>query len=135
MTITTKEIKPSTEYASEQDWAENTVGVYMNMLSGCRFDPIDNTYKVAPIKYSDTSLYGEKLKFANNVELTVIHSCLATEYKNNSDVREEWWNKAKELVASYKAQSQLEEHLATTNTDLTKLRNEGLLDNLEGNMN
>ena len=118
----------NTDYNSEQDWAEHTKGVYMNLLSGCRYDPIDHKYKIAPIKYSTTPLEGEKIKFANNQEFIVLFSCLADEYHNKKEVYDKWWEKTNELVDAYKEQMKLEAHIASNNTDLKKLRKEGLLE-------
>lgn len=128
MAVTTKYIDLSnTEYTSQQEYAENTKGIYMNMLGGCRFDPLDNKYKMAPIKYSDTPLEGEKIKFASGQEFTVIFSCLAEEYAHKKEVKDKWWAKANELVDAYKQQNQIEEHIKSNNTDLKRLRKEGAL--------
>ena len=59
MAITTKNIDLSKEYASEQQWAENTNGVFMNMLNGVTYNEIDKKYHLLPIKYSDVNLEGE----------------------------------------------------------------------------
>lgn len=116
-----------TDYKSEQSWAEHTKGVYMNLLGGCRWDPIDNKYHVAKIHYSDCDLTGEKIKFASGQELTVLYSCLAEEYANKQEVKDTWWAKTRELVENYKEQVQLENHIKTNNTDLKRLRKEGAL--------
>lgn len=128
MAVTNKVIDlKDTKFTSEQEWAENTNGIYMNMLNGIRWDPIDNKFKMAPIKYSDVPLEGEKLKFAGGQEFTVIYSCLGVEYKNKKEVRDTWWAKAEQLKKDYIEQTKLEAHIATNNTDLKKLRQEGAL--------
>lgn len=127
MAITQKHIDVSDKYDSEQEYAENTPGVYMNMLGGIRWDPIDNKYKAAPIKYSDVDLTGEKIRFSGGQEFTVIFSCLATEYKNKAEVRNAWYEAAQKLKEDYIEQTKLEKHIASNNTDLKKLRKEGAL--------
>ncbi len=129
MTITTKLIDlKDTEYKSAQEYAENSNGVYMNMLGGVRFDETTGKYIMAPIKYSDANLEGEKIRFNNGVELQVIFSCLAKEYKNKKEVYNQWWDKAEEMIRMYKEQKQLESHIKSENLDLKKLREEGSLD-------
>lgn len=120
-----------TEYNSAQDYAEHTPGIYMNMLNGIRWDPITNLYKAAPVKYSDTPLEGEKIKFASGQEFTVIFSCLATEYANKTEVREAWNKAAQKLKEDYLNQEKIERHIATNNTDLKKLQKEGALSTKE----
>jgi hypothetical protein len=128
MAIETKHVDISEkEYASQQEWAENTKGVYMNLLGGVRWDPTDNKYKMAPIKYSTVPLEGEKIQFGGGQEFIVMFSCLAEEYAHKKEVRDLWWEKANEVVNSYKEQKQLQDHIATNNTDLKRLRKEGLL--------
>lgn len=119
------------EFASEQQWAENTKGIFMNMLAGVRWDPVDNKYKMAPIKYSDVNLEGEKIKFSSGQEFTVVFSCLASDYANKKEVKDLWWEKANELVSSYKEQKKLEAHITSNNTDLKRLRKEGVLKDQE----
>ena len=128
MSITTKNIDlTNTEYKSEQEYAEHTPGVFMNMLNGVAFNTVDNKYHMMPIKYSDVNLEGEKIKFANGQEYVVVFSCLAEEYANKNSVKEAWWNAAKELVESFKETAKLDAHIKSTNTDLKKLRREGQL--------
>jgi len=116
-----------TKYKSEQEWATHTPGIWMNLLGGIRFDNATNKYVVAPIKYSDVNLEGEKIKFASGQEYQVIFSCLAMEYANKRDVYDAWWNKVEELKEAYKQQKQIESHIKTNNVDIKKLRNEGNL--------
>jgi hypothetical protein len=128
MAIETKHVDISEkEYASQQEWAENTKGVYMNLLGGVRWDPTDNKYKMAPIKYSDVNLEGEKIRFSGGQEYTVVFSCLAKEYAHKTEVREAWWEKARSLVEAFKEERKLDGYLASNNTDLKKLRSEGNL--------
>lgn len=128
MTIEVKHIDLiDTDYASQQQWAENTPGVFMNLLGGCRWDPIDNKYKIVPIKYSSVDLTGEKIRFANGQEFQVLYSCLAMDYANRQEIKDKWWEEAHKLVDGYKEQKQLKEHIASNNTDLKRLRKEGLL--------
>lgn len=132
MTVTTKIVNPSdTEYTSEQNWAENTKGVFMNMLNGVSFNTVDNKYHMMPIKYSDVNLTGEKIKFANGQEYTVVFSCLASEYAHKQEVKDAWWNAAKDLIEGYKNAQKIEDHIATNNVDLKKLRSEGSLLNMD----
>lgn len=129
MAITTKVIDlDKTDFKSEQQFAENTKGVWMNMLNAVAYNEIDNKYHFPPIKYSDVNLEGEKIKFASGQEFTVIFSCLASEYANKKEVKDAWWNKANELVKAYKEQNKLDAYIATNNIDLKKLRKEGKLD-------
>lgn len=116
-----------TKYKSEHEWATHTPGIWMNLLGGIRFDNKTNKYVVAPIKYSDVNLEGEKIKFASGQEYQVIFSCLAIEYANKRDVYDTWWNKVEELKEAYKQQKQIESHIKTNNIDVKKLRNEGNL--------
>lgn len=128
MTITKKNVDISNEELSKQQWASKTKGVFMNMLSGVFYDPKDGKYHMPPIQYSDCNMEGEKIKFATGQEFVVIFSCLAEEFEHKAEVREKWWNKAKEVRDNYIKQKQIEEHVATTNTDLNKLRKEGSLE-------
>lgn len=116
-----------TKYKSELDWATHTPGIWMNLLGGIRLDQVTNKYVVAPIKYSDVNLEGEKIKFASGQEYQVIFSCLAIEYANKRDVYDMWWNKVEELKEAYKQQKQIEAHVKSNNVDIKKLRNEGNL--------
>jgi hypothetical protein len=128
MAIETKIIDlTNTEFSSEQEYAENTPGVFMNLLGGCYYDPVTNKYKLPPIKYSSVSLLGEKIRFNNNQEFTVLFSCLGVEYKHKKEVYNKWWEEARKLVDAYKEQVKIDEHIRTNNTDLKKLRREGLL--------
>lgn len=129
MTISTKVIDlDNTEFKSIQQYAENTKGVWMNMLNAVAYNPTDNKYHFPPIKYSDVNLEGEKIKFASGQEFTVIFSCLASEFANKKKVKDAWWKKAKELVEAYKEQIKLDSYIASNNVDLKKLRKEGLLE-------
>lgn len=127
MAITTKNIDLSKEYASEQQWAENTNGVFMNMLNGVTYNEVDKKYHLLPIKYSDVNLEGEKIRFSGGQEYTVVFSCLAKEYAHKTEVREAWWEKARSLVEAFKEERKLDGYLASNNTDLKKLRSEGNL--------
>lgn len=128
MAVTNKVIDlTNTDFKSEQEYAEKTNGIYMNMLNGIRWDPIDNKFKIAPIKYSDIPLEGEKIRFANNQELQVIFSCLASEFANKQEVRDKWWARAEKLKKDYIEQAKLDSYLKSSNTDLRKLRSEGAL--------
>lgn len=123
------DISTNEDYASKQKWAEATPGVFMNMLAGVRYDTLTNKYVMAPIQYSTVNLEGEKIKFNGGQELIVVFSCLASEYANKKEVYKKWWDAAESLIKSYKDQKQLEAYIATNNTDLKKLRKEGLLQN------
>ena len=128
MTVKTQYINlDDTDYVSQQQWAEHTPGVYMNLLGGCRWDQIDNKYKIVPIKYSSVDLTGEKIKFASGQEFQVLYSCLAMDYANKKEVKNEWWEQTNKLVEGYKEQKQIQDHIATNNTDLKRLRKEGAL--------
>jgi hypothetical protein len=127
MAITTKNIDLSKEYASEQQWAENTNGVFMNMLNGVTYNEIDKKYHLLPIKYSDVNLEGEKIRFSGGQEYTVVFSCLAKEYAHKTEVRDAWWQKARSLVEAFKEERKLDGYLASNNTDLKKLRSQGNL--------
>lgn len=128
MTITTKHIDlVDTDYVTQQQWAENTPGVFMNLLGGCRWDPVDNKYKIVPIKYSSVDLTGEKIRFAGGQEFQVLYSCLAMDYANCQEVHDKWWEETQKLIDGYKQQKQIQDHINTNNTDLKKLRKEGSL--------
>lgn len=114
---------------TEQSWAEKTPGVYMNLVGLAGKNPVDGKYHFAPIKYSDVSLEGEKIKYGpKGQEATVLFSCLAMEYKNKQEVRDMWWAKAKEAIESLKQQEQIEAYVKQENIDLKKLRKEGSLE-------
>lgn len=115
-----------TEYNSELDWAADK-GYWMNMLGGVRYDYVRQKYIMAPIKYSDVSLLGEKIKFASGQEFQVLYSCLAAEFKNKQEVKDEWWENAQKIVDNFKEQQKIQAHIDSTNTDLKKLRREGKL--------
>ena len=110
-----------------QSWAEKTPGVYMNLVGLAGKNPVDGKYHFAPIKYSDVSLEGEKVKYPNGTEATVIFSCLAMEYKNKKEVYDLWWEKAREAIKTLQDQEQIETYVKQNNIDLKKLRNEGSL--------
>lgn len=114
------------EYTNALDWAADK-GYWMNMLGGIRYDTVTGKYVMAPIKYSDVSLLGEKIKFASGQEFQVVYSCLAAEYKNKKEVYDEWWDNAKKIKEGFLEQQQIAEHIASNNTDLKKLRKEGAL--------
>lgn len=115
------------EGLTEQQWAEQTPGVYMNLVGLAGKNPVDGKYHFAPIKYSDVSLEGEKIKYGNGTEATVIYSCLAMEYKHKKEVYNKWWEKANEAIEMLKKQDQIENYVQQNNLDLKKLRNEGSL--------
>lgn len=125
MTITTK-VLDIDEEATEQQIAERR-GYYMNLLGGCRYDPMDHKYKMAPIKYSDVPLEGEKIKFANGQEFVVTYSCLASDYSTKKAIYDMWWKETQKIIDAYKEQEQLKAHIATNNIDLKRLRSEGKL--------
>jgi len=128
MAVTPKVVDlTDTEYTSEQEWAENTKGIYMNLLAGIRHDPVDNKYKIVPIKYSNTPLEGEKVKFASGQEFIVICSVLAEEFANKQEVKDKWIACMKKLKDDYIEARKLDAHIASHNTDLRKLRKEGNL--------
>ena len=112
---------------SPQSWAEKTPGVYMNMIGLAGKNPVDGKYHFAPIKYSDVNLEGEKIKYGNGTEATVIYSCLAMEYKNKKEVYDMWWQKANEAIKTLQEQEQIENYVQQNNVDLKKLRQEGSL--------
>ena len=70
---------------------------------------------------------GEKIKFASGQEFQVLYSCLAMDYANKKEVKNEWWEQTNKLVEGYKEQKQIQDHIATNNTDLKRLRKEGAL--------
>ena len=127
MAIEVKAIDISNQELSAQQWAETTTGIYMNMLGACYYDEKTAQYKLPPIKYSDVNLEGEKIKFGNGVELDVMFSCLASEYKNKQEVYDLWWQKAKEIVEDYKKQLQFDDYAKSNNVSLKKLRQTGQL--------
>ena len=132
MAVTKKDVDlTNTDYVSAQSYAETKTGTWMNMLNAISFNETDHKYHMPPIQYSDVNLEGEKIKFASGQEFTVIFSCLASEYKNKKEVYDLWWKKANELKAAYQEQVKLDAHIASTNTDLKKLRKEGQLLNKE----
>lgn len=127
MAIKQKTIDISDKELTKQQYAEQTKGVYMNMLCGCRWDPVDNKYKMPPIIYSDIPLEGETVKSGGGQDFIVNYSCLAEEYAHKQEIKDMWWNKAQEVVKMYKEQQQIAEHIKSNNTDLKKLRKEGVL--------
>lgn len=114
------------EYNSPLEWAA-AKGYWMNMLGGVRYDYVRAKYVMAPIKYSNVSLVGEKIRFASGQEFQVVYACPAKEYQNKEEVRKEWWENAQKIVDGFKEQQQIKEHIETNNTDLKKLRKEGAL--------
>ena len=55
---------------SPQEWAEQTPGVYMNLIAMAGKNPVDNKYHFAPIQYSDVNMEGEKVKYPDGREAT-----------------------------------------------------------------
>jgi len=115
------------EGLTEQAWAEKTPGVWMNLIGLAGKNPIDNKFHFAPIKYSDTNLEGEKVKYPDGREATVLFSCLAMEYKNKKEVHDMWWAKANEAIKSLREQEQIETYVKQNNIDLKDLRKQGAL--------
>lgn len=113
---------------TEQSWAEKTPGVYMNLVAMAGKNPVDGKYHFAPIVYSDVNMEGEKVKYPDGREATVIFGCLAMEYKNKKEVYDAWWIKANEAVKALKEQEQIETYVNQNNIDLKKLRDQGSLD-------
>ena len=129
MTIAKKEMDLPEGYASTQQWAESQKCVFMNMLNGVSFNTVDSKYYMMPIQYSDVNMEGEKIRFADGREFTVIYSCLASEYAHKQEVKDEWWSKARELIDGFKQAQQMDDYIASNNNvDLNKLRNQGSLD-------
>lgn len=126
MAITQKAIEIP-EGMSPQEWAEQTPGIYMNLVGMAGKNPVDGKYHFAPIKYSDANLEGEKVRYANGSEATVLFSCLAMEYKHKKSVYDAWWKAANDAIESLKKQEQIENYVQQNNIDLKKLRNEGSL--------
>ena len=124
ITQTTFEIP---EGETEQSWAEKTHGVYMNLVAMAGKNPVDNKYHFAPIRYSDVNMEGEKVRYPDGREATIVFSCLAMEYKNKKEVYDQWWAKAKEVIKMLKEQEQMETYVKQNNIDLKKLRQEGSL--------
>ena len=82
-----------------------------------------------PIQYSDVNMEGEKIRFADGREFTVIYSCLASEYAHKQEVKDEWWSKARELIEGYKQAQQMDDYVNSHHdVDLNKLREQGSLD-------
>lgn len=127
MAVTQKHIDISDTEMTAQQWAESQNNIWMNLLNGIRWDPIDNKYKVAPIKYSDVSLEGEKIRFGNNQEFQVLFSCLACEYAHKQEVKNKWNEALENLKKAYEEQKQLDRYTQSNNVDLKKLRDEGEL--------
>ncbi len=113
---------------TEQEWAEQTPGVYMNLIGLAGKNPIDGKYHFAPIKYSDVNMEGEKVKYSDGREATVLFSCLAMEYKNKKEVYDMWWAKAREAINSLKEQEKIETYTKQNNIDLKDLRRSGALE-------
>lgn len=112
---------------TEQEWAEQTPGVYMNLIGLAGKNPVDGKYHFAPIKYSDVNMEGEKVKYSDGREATVLFSCLAMEYKNKKEVYDMWWAKAREAIESLREQEQIENYVKQNNMDLKDLRKSGAL--------
>ena len=113
---------------TEQEWAEQTPGVYMNLIGLAGKNPIDGKYHFAPIKYSDVNMEGEKVKYGDGREAVVLFSCLAMEYKNKKEVYDMWWAKAREAIESLKEQEDIENYTKQNNIDLKDLRRSGALE-------
>lgn len=116
------------EGETEQSWAEKTPGAWMNLVAMAGKNPLTGKYHFAPIVYSDTSMEGEKVKYPDGREATVVFSCLAMEYANMQEVKNKWWAKAQEVIKALKDQEQIETYVQQNNIDLKKLRDEGSLD-------
>ena len=113
---------------TEQEWAEQTPGVYMNLIGLAGKNPIDGKYHFAPIKYSDVNMEGEKVKYGDGREAVVLFSCLAMEYKNKKEVYDMWWAKAREAIESLQEQEKIENYTKQNNIDLKDLRRSGALE-------
>lgn len=116
---------------SPQEWAEQTPGVYMNLVAMAGKNPIDNKYHFSSIQYSDVNMEGEKVKYPDGREATIVFSCLAMEYKNKKEVYDQWWSKANEVIKMLKEQEQVETYVKQNNIDLKKLREQGSLEDKE----
>lgn len=131
MPVTEKVIDLTNSEKTHQDWLNETKGIWINMLNGVWFNEQDKKYHfVAPI-FSDVSLQDEKIKPRSNQEFTVVFSCLYEEFQNNEEVKKQWWEAAEKVKQAYIEQKKIQAHIESNNTDLKRLRKEGLLEDKE----
>jgi len=112
------------------DYAKQTKGVYINLLNLCGRSPASGRYEFRYM-LSNKSLYGEKVKIVTagqELDATVLYSCLGTDYRDKKQYREEFKKAVDELIKDYKTQERIDAHISSENYSLEELRKKGLLD-------
>ena len=91
MQTKTKEVEIP-EGMSLMDYAKQTKGIYINLTNLCGRSPATGKYEFRYM-LSNKSLCGEKVKIINageELNATVIYSCLGTDYRDKKQYREEF---------------------------------------------
>lgn len=118
------------EEMSLMDYAKQTKGIYINLLNLCGRSPTSGKYEFRYM-LSNKSLYGEKVKIVNagqELDATVLYSCLGTDYRDKKQYREEFKKAVDELVKDFRTQERIDAHISSENYSLEELRKKGLLD-------
>ena len=117
------------EGVSLMDYAKQTKGVYVNLLNLCGRSPATGKFEFRYM-LSNKNLTGEKVKFIQNgedIDATVIYSCLGTDYRDKKQYRTEFKNAVDQLVKDFKNQEKIDRHIKDENYSLQDLRAKGLL--------
>lgn len=98
------------EGVSMFDWAQTQDGVWLNLKNTCRRNPHTGEYEtqyecsMAPLKEG------------------VIFSCLATEYRDRQEVRDEWQNLRLQLIQHFKEDVEARASLVSMGIDPDRIR-------------
>lgn len=102
---------------SLMSYAQRTPGVFVNLLNLCGYNEITKKHETMYV-LSNVNLIGEKVQFNSGkeqVQATVIYSCLGTDYKASKKYRNEWKKARDQLIEDYKSQTKLDMHISTHN--------------------
>lgn len=105
---------------SYMEYAQMTKGIYMNLMSGCRYNEITGEYETIYLISKGGPLFGQNVKTPDG-DYTCVYSCLGTSYRDDPSVRAEWKKAREDLIKDYQDQVALEKHIKTNNIDLKKL--------------
>ena len=130
MQSTSTKIVDIPENVSLIEYAQNTKGLYINLLNLCGKNPVTGKYECRYI-ITNKSLMGEKVKFeqaGQSIDATVVFSCLGTDYKTQKRFRRDFKKMVDQIAESYQKQERLDMHISGEHVDLKEMRKKGLLD-------
>ena len=92
------------------DWAQTREGIWLNLKNTCRKNPQTGEYET---QYECST---QPLKEG------VVFSCLATEYRDRQEVRDEWRNLRKQLIDYFKENVETNLNLRSMGIDPDSIR-------------